>query len=677
MTSDADTWVSPGKQRELLARDLHIPLDVARAALAALNSPTDAKAQAWLRRGHVDDATLQRVLDWVKADLEKDDRDSFTQPSPVGGGRVELRKGQATPPAPGGGGRHPIPPPAATHVLSLPPGYDDATQRGKLIKLAHERLGDGDWQLRSLPRDPATGAWLATVTTEHVDPLDGVQQVELAETVKPGDAPRVAAWAAKRGFALVRWSPFSRAALLAPLPPFDAALRRRVAARLGAGDAPWEVELTTRWTVDERSGEGRVAEVTISRYPVIRGDHNKVVGVFRDEVVPVVPGGSAGWSVAVDHVSGTVTLCYGVPPVLPARVELADLVPDRVRPEDWAQLILGVGVGGPEDRVGLDLEAGPHALIAGPVGSGKSVCLVSLAVAALARGHQLVVVDPVKAGLDFVALRPWASAWADDLATGQAVMEAIYTEVARRKSILQAHGAVRWDKLPLEVGRRERIKPVIAIIDEYSSLVLQEPVPKGLPKDHQYVVDAQGRNASREIIAALTGRIAREARFAGIHLAIASQRPDAGIVSGELRANLASAVQLAPPGKPLSREALTMTMQALAAEAGETLSTLDDGHSRGLAVVAAEGGSVRGLRVAYATPADIPELITRLGVPPAEPWLIQIPEPEDDPWEIQIPVPAEPAVHDVGEMEFSLDDLHEYEDSGDDPAPADDIWGDT
>ncbi len=42
----------------------------------------------------------------------------------------------------------------------------------------------------------------------------------------------------------------------------------------------------------------------------------------------------------------------------------------------------------------------------------------------------------------------------------------------------------------------------------------------------------------------------------GNHLAIALQRPDASIIGRELCSNFMSAVQLAPPGKPLSLEAL-------------------------------------------------------------------------------------------------------------------------
>lgn len=56
--------------------------------------------------------------------------------------------------------------------------------------------------------------------------------------------------------------------------------------------------------------------------------------------------------------------------------------------------------------------------------------------------------------------------------------------------------------------------------------------------------------------------------------------------------------------------------------AGEQIALLDDGRSRGLAVVAAEAGSARGLRVGYAPMRSIPELLDHLRVPRVPtPWV--------------------------------------------------------
>ena len=159
--------------------------------------------------------------------------------------------------------------------------------------------------------------------------------------------------------------------------------------------------------------------------------------------------------------------------------------------------------------------------------------------------------------------------------------------------------------------------------------MLQDESVKSFPRGHPQRVAVEEENLARAVILSLTSRIAREARFAGIHLAIALQRPDAGIISGELRANLTSAVQLAAPGKPLSIDALRMVFPGEAAgEAYATLRTLDDGHSRGLAVAAADGGRMAAFRVGYATAAENPTLLYERGVPVVkEPWNLAGPPP--------------------------------------------------
>ncbi|WP_297741193.1 FtsK/SpoIIIE domain-containing protein [uncultured Tessaracoccus sp.] len=326
-------------------------------------------------------------------------------------------------------------------------------------------------------------------------------------------------------------------------------------------------------------------------------------------------------------------------------------------------------------------------LTEGFVPTHNTILLLTWVTQALMRGHEVIVVDPTKAGLDFAAIKPWTVAWADSLPLAQAVMERVYAEVTRRKSVLQQYGEVKWSDLNPEVRRAERIHPTTVIVDEYGSLVMQEPVPKGLEKDHPYVTEANERNAARSIIASITGRIAREARFVGIHLSIGLQRPDASIVSGEMRSNLTSGVQLSAPGKPPSREALTMLFPGeTAVYVDEAIRTLDDGRSRGLGVIAADGGQARGMRVAYAPARTIPELLVERGVPEATPWT-GIKDPNAEPeWQAVVLDPfgnqTTPAEFDPFEdAEFTLDSDTNGTPSTDlsalveqPPPPADDLW---
>lgn len=83
---------------------------------------------------------------------------------------------------------------------------------------------------------------------------------------------------------------------------------------------------------------------------------------------------------------------------------------------------------------------------------------------------------------------------------------------------------VKWTELPEAVRERERVAPLLVVVDELTSLAQQEPVPKGLPKDDPLRIEAEAINAGKARCFALVNKIAREARSAGVHLIAATQR---------------------------------------------------------------------------------------------------------------------------------------------------------
>lgn len=433
----------------------------------------------------------------------------------------------------------------------------------------------------------------------------------LAASISPAHAGRVETVGRSRGLSLLRWEPLDRRAVMGRISVTAADVRLRLAEVLKTD--PWSMDVSVLGT-----SEREVDRVTVSRAPWPTGDAR--LKTIREAVLRL-PGGNPGWAITDELTTNTVALEWRKRPELPGTVPLSDLLPATFDPAGWAKLPLGVGADG--KQVGLDLTAGPHALVAGPTGSGKTVGLLTLVSGALARGHALVVIDPTKAGLDFTAIRPWCTAWADDYQSARAAIERVYAEVARRKAVLKAEQEVKWSDLSPEVRRRESITPLTVLLDEYGSLALDATIPKGLDKQDPLVIEATELNAQKAVLKELVGRIAREARFVGIHLEIALQRPDVSVMgSGELRSNLTSAVQLAPPGKGVSPDAMRMVFNADVVEsAAEQIALLDDGKSLGLGVVAAEGGSARGVRVGYAPMRSIPALLDGIGVPrAADPW---------------------------------------------------------
>ena len=172
----------------------------------------------------------------------------------------------------------------------------------------------------------------------------------------------------------------------------------------------------------------------------------------------------------------------------------------------------------------IDLSAdGPHALIAGTTGSGKSELLqtlvASLAVANRPDEMNFVLVD-YKGGAAFkdcVDL-PHTVGMVTDLDTHlvERALESLGAELRRREHLLAAVGAKDLpDYLDLR-ARQPALAPIprlAIVIDEFASLARELP----------------------DFVRGLVN-IAQRGRSLGIHLILATQRPS-GVVSPEIRAN--------------------------------------------------------------------------------------------------------------------------------------------
>jgi hypothetical protein len=511
-------------------------------------------------------------------------------------------------------------------VLNLPAAWDPVEGLPRAIQLACEREPGVAWQPVEVDRD-RDGSWILTLAVEPS--AVGVEHLNLRDDIKPADGPMLAVYAEGQGKSLVEFDPVHRAAVLAKVTPFDAMQRERIANALPFNVAPWDLELVTTWTAPADGELPHIDNIRVRRAPHI--DSARREAIWREVIESVVWGGSSGWVVDYISTSGEVLLTYHLPIALPGHVALLDVLPERMAVSDWASIPFGRD---PEaEIVATDLKATPHTMAIGPTGAGKTVGMLAMITSALCRGHELVIVDATKMAIDFTPVRLWASAWAENLPEAEEVLGAVYTESVRRREIRKLYGVGSWADLPPEVRLAERIRPLTVVIDEYVSMVIERAVPKGLERDHPLLQEIQDVNLKKIVIADTVGKLARESRADGIFLLLAAQRPDAKFLSGEMRFNFASRVQFCPPGQLISRDALAMVFDGdQPAQASATLARLDDGRSRGLAVVAAEGGSVRGLRVAHCPPAEIPKMLELVGVPKVTPWVLSaIAGPVDEP----------------------------------------------
>ena len=210
-------------------------------------------------------------------------------------------------------------------------------------------------------------------------------------------------------------------------------------------------------------------------------------------------------------------LVYAVPAGddLPEKLEWKD---SYLSPDSFV-LTLGKGYTGP---VTVNLAHIPHILLGGSTGSGKSVLLKLLLMQALRKGAEVYIAD-FKGGVDFPKV--WHEKCRmcfaeEDLCN---ILARLVEELERRKSAFKALGCPN--------------------IDAYNETT-EQPLPRLIFACDEVaeVLDKTGRSKEdKELLAQIENRlstIARLGRAFGIHLILATQRPDANIIPGQIKNNM-------------------------------------------------------------------------------------------------------------------------------------------
>lgn len=230
---------------------------------------------------------------------------------------------------------------------------------------------------------------------------------------------------------------------------------------------------------------------------------------------------SREWAETVaDALAGSVT-ASSVRDPLPRDVLLTDLLADPV--SAWADPDQGLGAAFAVDAQGpvvVDLaRQGPHALVAGTTGSGKSELLTGWVLALACRyppSALTVVAFDYKGGATFGPLSglPHLAGLHTDLdaASTARALTGLRAELRRRERVL-ADAGVR-DLAGLLRADPSRMSRLLVVVDEFRALADEHP----------------------DLMAAFV-RLAAQGRSLGMHLVLATQRP-AGAVSADLRANI-------------------------------------------------------------------------------------------------------------------------------------------
>ena len=179
-----------------------------------------------------------------------------------------------------------------------------------------------------------------------------------------------------------------------------------------------------------------------------------------------------------------------------------------------------------------NLAKGPHYLIAGATGSGKSVALNVMIVSLIMRYSpeelRLILIDPKRVGFKNYEHIP------------HLMIDEIITEPQKAVSTL----AWAYEEMEKRYGMFENCDRLISDIDEYNKEIASDTVAK-LPRI-VIIVDelADLMETCKKDMDMRIRMLAAKARAAGIHLVLATQRPSVDVITGTIKANLPSRMAL-------------------------------------------------------------------------------------------------------------------------------------
>lgn len=309
-------------------------------------------------------------------------------------------------------------------------------------------------------------------------------------------------------------------------PPFSL-LTASAAAYARSGENPTEKGRILIDTLASFNIEAKITDITVG--PVLtRFELQPAPGIRVSRITSLA--NDIALALAAQHVRieapipGKSAVGVEIPNKNIVTVVLRDIVESREFQDSASPVTLALGKSINGKIVVADLAKMPHMLIAGATGSGKSVCIndiiISLTYKSSPADLKMVLIDPKMVELGVFGSLPH-------------MLIPVVTDPKK------AAGALRWAvnemmqryKKFAEVGARDigryndlqelpenRLPKIVVIIDELADLMLVAP---------DEVEDS-------------ICRIAQLGRASGLHLIVATQRPDANVITGLIKANIPS-----------------------------------------------------------------------------------------------------------------------------------------
>jgi len=239
----------------------------------------------------------------------------------------------------------------------------------------------------------------------------------------------------------------------------------------------------------------------------------------------------------VPNMTGKDTVGVEVPNRKKEQVRLKELMSAEHEAVEKMSLPMFLGKDASGNPLVQDLAKMPHMLVAGTTGSGKSVCESSIIMSLLYTRRpdevKMVLVDPKVVEMSMFKDVPHLMCpVVTEMSKAAAILEWAVTKMDERYELLAEAGVrdiasynkLGWEKL------KQRMQPA----DESE----EARIPKKLPY-LIFVIDelADLMMTNKEVEGSIV-RIAQKARAVGIHLILATQRPQANVVTGLIKSNM-------------------------------------------------------------------------------------------------------------------------------------------
>jgi S-DNA-T family DNA segregation ATPase FtsK/SpoIIIE len=270
------------------------------------------------------------------------------------------------------------------------------------------------------------------------------------------------------------------------------------------------------------------AGTRISRITALQNDITMALAAPRLRMEAPIPGKNA--------------IGIEIPNKSSAFVVLRDIIESREFRGSESPITMAFGREASGKIIVADLAKMPHLLIAGATGSGKSVCINDIIVSMVYKSSpedvRFILVDPKRVEMIMYSSLPHLlmPVVTEPKKAAGALRWAV-NEMTRRYKIFAELGARNLEKYNEKVkGTGEHLPRIVVIIDELADLM----------------------NVAQDDVEDSIQRVAQLGRAAGIHLILATQRPDATVITGLIKSNITSRAAFAVNSVTNSRIILDM-----------------------------------------------------------------------------------------------------------------------